>query len=92
MEADDPILVARNTVFFKTVEMALHEGMKNKSYGYVTAWGRLYMKPVYLKRLLSENKITKLKSRALNICSFKYSSSIYVKEFSFLKSFCSMNT
>lgn len=29
MQSDDPILVARNTVFFKTVEMALHEGRKN---------------------------------------------------------------
>ncbi|CAB4038947.1 nuclear pore complex Nup133-like [Paramuricea clavata] len=26
VQADDPILVARNTVFFKTVEIALHEG------------------------------------------------------------------
>ena len=29
MQSDDPILVARNTVFFKTVEMALHEGKRN---------------------------------------------------------------
>ena len=29
MQPDDPILVAKNTVFYKTVEMALHEGRKN---------------------------------------------------------------
>ncbi|XP_028398502.1 nuclear pore complex protein Nup133-like [Dendronephthya gigantea] len=32
MEADDPILAARNTVFFKTVEVALHEGFDLASY------------------------------------------------------------
>jgi hypothetical protein len=31
VQADDPILVARNTVFFKTVEIVLHEGKINHS-------------------------------------------------------------